>query len=107
MELKPCPFCGYKAKIHQFDENDSTPKFKRGKFIVQCGNGPKLCAVWPRTNWYHEKEENAIAAWNKRKYSTRIREAWENKTVDKSISIEDWDPDEEEWETFCIRKLME
>jgi Lar family restriction alleviation protein len=53
-ELKPCPFCGKKAKLHRLF---GLPKFWK----VSCKNF--YCAGM--TKCYREKQL-AIAAWNKR-----------------------------------------
>ena len=60
-ELKPCPFCGSKAKTDLSDF---------GSAMVYCGaedNGVE-CPVNPETG-FHDSRESAIAAWNKRTQS--------------------------------------
>lgn len=48
--LKPCPFCGSRAKIYQAYDNN---------FCIQC---PK-CTV---TSPYCKSKEEAVEAWNRR-----------------------------------------
>lgn len=51
--LRPCPFCGAEAEIVR---NGS------GSYFVRCTN--KQCAA--KTRLYHENENGARLAWNKR-----------------------------------------
>lgn len=52
-ELKPCPFCGGKAKLIS----------RGGLHYVECY--VNTCYIVPKTTWYKEKSE-AIKAWNRR-----------------------------------------
>ena len=52
-ELKPCPFCGGKAKLLS----------RGGLHYVVCWE--KACRITPRTTWHNTKEK-AIEAWNRR-----------------------------------------
>lgn len=54
-ELKPCPFCGCKAK---YDSG-----FWDGTIIAQCGSA--RCPVVPQIT--SDSPEEAAAAWNTRK----------------------------------------
>lgn len=59
-ELKPCPFCGGKAKIHK----SAKSTVKGGLwYFVNC-QGHK-CKVYPQTYTY-SKKSYAINAWNRR-----------------------------------------
>lgn len=51
--LKPCPFCGAEAEIVR---NGS------GSYFVRCAD--KQCAA--KTRLYHENENGARLAWNRR-----------------------------------------
>ena len=51
--LRPCPFCGAKAEIVR---NGS------GSYFVRCTN--RQCAA--KTRLYHENENGARMAWNRR-----------------------------------------
>lgn len=51
-ELKPCPFCGQRAKIVRFCDHDS--------YQIRCTN--KLCNVAT----VFDDEAAVIAVWNKR-----------------------------------------
>lgn len=60
-ELKPCPFCGSKAKI--FDTMD-------GEWYVSCSQSEYqetgiICSCIPST-WIYDTKEDAIEAWNRR-----------------------------------------
>jgi len=52
-KLKPCPFCGAKAKLIRM----------HGERAVSCTNETG-CAVLPTTNFM--TEDQAVAAWNNR-----------------------------------------
>lgn len=52
-ELRPCPFCGAEAELVR---NSS------GNYFVRCTN--KQCAA--KTRLYHENENGACLAWNRR-----------------------------------------
>lgn len=54
-KLKPCPFCGERAEVFEFDHGS--------RFIVECEN--PNCDVHPYTS-IHETKQDAISAWNKR-----------------------------------------
>lgn len=61
IELKPCPFCGGKAKrVHE--TGGFIGHFISGDFIV-CGNSD--CKVRPRTISY-SRMSDATKAWNRR-----------------------------------------
>ena len=54
-ELKPCPFCGSKAKLEVwFDEMDEL-------FAIKC----QKCAAMS-DSWDRPRKENAITEWNTR-----------------------------------------
>ena len=57
MELKPCPFCGWKARIKV------SKKHKKFPFIVQCTNPSCAC----RTDRWNVLE-GAVRAWNRKPY---------------------------------------
>lgn len=54
-ELKPCPFCGSQAGIyaHVYGMDDV-------KYSAECS----MC--WCHTDWIYRKEDDAVAAWNRR-----------------------------------------
>lgn len=54
-ELKPCPFCGSKATLHERTDG----------FYVDCASQYRFCTVLPST-WIYKTEEDAIEAWNRR-----------------------------------------
>lgn len=54
-ELKPCPFCGKKPKLYNFQLSKA--------YIVSCVNDN--CKIRPETVVYQRKPY-AIKAWNKR-----------------------------------------
>jgi hypothetical protein len=56
--IKPCPFCGGKAKV--FYQN------RTNGFYVQCNNGK--CVVAPKTASY-KVNSFAVSAWNMREES--------------------------------------
>ena len=51
-ELKPCPFCGGPAEVHQL---------RKGEWYVTCQSDS--CPVNPETNTF-DSEAEAIEAWN-------------------------------------------
>jgi Lar family restriction alleviation protein len=53
VELKPCPFCGSKAKLHS----------NADRHVILCSKEDCHAAFVARS---FESEEDAIAAWNKR-----------------------------------------
>ncbi|MGX8711641.1 MAG: Lar family restriction alleviation protein [bacterium] len=55
-ELKPCPFCGYKAEIRR----TALTSQSRPKFFVACG----VCGV--ETPRIARTKEEAVTAWNRR-----------------------------------------
>lgn len=55
MELKPCPFCGGKAVIHESII---------GRYYIMCSVS-KICTVIPSTLVYSNPND-AIEAWNRR-----------------------------------------
>lgn len=57
-EMLPCPFCGSKAAIEEYDYYDDGPDYS-----VQCTN--IACACSGPYRFWHTKEE-AVKAWNHR-----------------------------------------
>ena len=57
-ELKPCPFCGGKAKLRETTYGDNIDAY-----VVYCTN--RECEVWPSTRYRRFRSE-AIEAWNRR-----------------------------------------
>ena len=53
-DLKPCPFCGAKAHMQQFDSDDIYPGYR-----VECAGGHAL-------DWYEDTPQQAAALWNQR-----------------------------------------
>lgn len=51
--LRPCPFCGAEAEL---------VRNSGGNYFARCTN--RQCAA--KTRLYHENENGAIAAWNRR-----------------------------------------
>jgi len=58
-ELKPCPFCGGKAKSIAYSDNDVFTEEEYRWFFVRC----EKCYSKGTTL---RGEQNAVAAWNKR-----------------------------------------
>lgn len=58
-ELKPCPFCGGEASVHQ--DNDYSTGKPVDRWWVQC----TPCDMFPEAAWCKPIDE-AIAAWNNR-----------------------------------------
>ena len=58
IELKPCPFCGKKAKVETI-----TDIFHHSTFMVVCGNDG--CGCHPMTDPFESRRE-AADAWNRR-----------------------------------------
>lgn len=54
-KLKPCPFCGGKARLKTIGDG----------YFVDCALEKGFCAVIPCT-WDYETAEVAIEAWNRR-----------------------------------------
>lgn len=59
-ELKPCPFCGSKARlVHTLDD----------EWYVECSQcdseGGGFCSCLPST-WLYGTKQEAIEAWNRR-----------------------------------------
>lgn len=66
-ELKPCPFCGGKARIRDLYDvvdwtEDDEPITKR-RFVCECSE--EECLVNPVTDVF-DTEVEAIEAWNRR-----------------------------------------
>ena len=68
LELKPCPFCGEKAKLDFAHENfvytgdDGVPRMIGFFYTVKCINQVCGCVIGTYRN-----TEMAIEAWNRRK----------------------------------------
>ncbi|MBQ7873744.1 MAG: Lar family restriction alleviation protein [Oscillospiraceae bacterium] len=56
-ELKPCPFCGGRARVIQSDPLEKGKKefYVFGVYCTDCGGLMRKCA-----------EEDAVKAWNRR-----------------------------------------
>ena len=65
-ELKPCPFCGDELVKVKFDDEGYLPYLNEGNCFIECQN----CNA--KSGYYH-REEDAIAAWNKR--ATEVQHA--------------------------------
>lgn len=73
IKLKPCPFCGEKARIRVWERSRDTYTLNPdryitiklpSKYLVECSN--KQCnACQPRTKYFYTKKK-AIEAWNGR-----------------------------------------
>jgi len=63
MVLKPCPFCGNKAKkkSSRFIDDDGC---EWNTTVVQCGS-PSKCMMAPK--FEHHDGKYAVTVWNKRK----------------------------------------
>ncbi len=59
-ELKPCPFCGKKAKVAVVGE----PSDRADWWYVICTNVE--CSVKPQTLYCYEDKADAVEAWNRR-----------------------------------------
>lgn len=67
MDIKPCPFCGFEAKL----EMRYSRKFKADFIFIQCGFCRSQGRTFTLSNDYDEDELNeayskAIKAWNMR-----------------------------------------
>ncbi len=60
-ELKPCPFCGGKAKLKVYRNSQGEKEY----FVYCTSIYPTECAVCPDTTFYISKD-GAIDAWNRR-----------------------------------------
>lgn len=54
-ELKPCPFCGSEATLHERSDG----------FYVDCATQLGFCGVMPST-WVCKTEDEAMEMWNRR-----------------------------------------
>ena len=66
-ELKPCPFCGGKAKLQQDIRYPRPTRRKRRAYEVFCTNA--ACFMYGVDNNYYLDKDEAINAWNTRKGS--------------------------------------
>ena len=74
--LKPCPFCGGKAKLRMtsrgYDSGDCAMLINQFKVYCDCGMETKVYGskIWQDRNGYVHIDENgaelAVAAWNRR-----------------------------------------
>ena len=68
MDIKPCPFCGYKAEVKREEHSDSGMRY--AEYHVRCMN--ILCGAQTRPllcDGYYgmfNTEIDAIVLWNKR-----------------------------------------
>jgi Lar family restriction alleviation protein len=61
-ELKPCPFCGGKARLDYTNDNKHRP-------YVHCLTGillKPMCTLSHVDCWQYKTETEAIEAWNRR-----------------------------------------
>jgi hypothetical protein len=72
--IKPCPFCGSKAKLVQHEEEYC--RHVELRYDVSCTN--KNCYLYGGAEWYFYTPEEAINKWNERKNEN------ENETNTKS-----------------------
>lgn len=62
-KLKPCPFCGGKAKLFSAKANTAGTRFV---YWVECNlEGTLTCGCIPKT-WQCDTAEEAVETWNKR-----------------------------------------
>lgn len=66
-KLKPCPFCGGKARIRDLydvvDWTDDDEPITKRRFVCECSDDK--CLVSPVTDSF-DTEEDAIEAWSRR-----------------------------------------
>ena len=70
MKLKPCPFCGGKAKISEMDMGDCNPKTY---YSVSCGT--EGCWVYENQDYWEDDTKEAADRWNTRPAETQAMAA--------------------------------
>lgn len=69
IKLLPCPFCGGKAILHEFQKADSSikyfPRCQTGS-MNEGGRDKKGVCIGNQGWWGFETQEAAAKAWNKR-----------------------------------------
>lgn len=60
INLKPCPFCGGKAKMKEHLHTDGSKEY-----TVECALEFKFCPVIPMS-WAYDTEQEVADTWNKR-----------------------------------------
>ena len=60
-ELKPCPFCGGKARTYRYQYGEKT-----GRLVTKYGVECVLCRAELPIRLCSEQIEHTIAAWNRR-----------------------------------------
>ena len=68
-ELKPCPFCGGKAKISEMDIGDCNPKTY---YSVSCGT--EGCWVYENQDYWEDDTKEVADRWNTRPAETQAIE---------------------------------
>ena len=82
-ELKPCPFCGGKAKISEMDIGDCNPKTY---YSVSCGT--EGCWVYENQDYWEDDTKEVADRWNTRPAETQAIERTKAECVEAVKNIQ-------------------
>lgn len=63
-ELKPCPFCGNKIEVLQY--NFRGEDSRNGKWVIYLSEHNEQCSLKSFGKYYYHTEQDAIDDWNNR-----------------------------------------